>query len=93
MSKLLNIERVGGLAGFGGPHLKSVGSLDLASLPEHEQSAIEALFSQNWQAGPSSPDEFRYRLTRQTPNGAHTVEVPASAVPGAIESAVKDELA
>lgn len=92
MSKMLNIERVGGYAGFGGPHLKSAGSVDLASLPEHEQAAVDALFSQGWQAGPSSPDEFRYRLTRQTPTGEHTVEVPASAVPGSIESAVKDEL-
>ena len=92
MQKLLHIERVGGFGGFGGPHLKSRGSVDLTSLPAHEQAAIDALFAQGGTLGGTSSSDFRYRLTRQTPNGAHTVEVPASAVPGSISSAVKDEL-
>jgi hypothetical protein len=40
----LHIERVGGLAGFGGPHLKSRGELELSDLSPADKQAVEGLF-------------------------------------------------
>jgi hypothetical protein len=37
-------------------------------------------------------DSFRYRVTRDTPNGQETVEIPESAVPPELRDSVKDEL-
>lgn len=93
MAETIKIERVGGLGGFGlpGGKLRSFGQLDLANLPAHIQAAIDDLFNKT-PSGQHTPDAFRYRLTRSTPSGDHTVEVPESAVPEAVANAVKDEL-
>lgn len=93
MNGTLKIERLGGLAGFGLPQsrLRSVGQLDLSALPAHVLSAVDALFDRP-NDPQHSPDAFRYRLTRSTPAGEHTIEVPESAVPEAVSSAVQDEL-
>ena len=93
MADTIKIERVGGLGGFGlpGGKLRSFGQLDLANLPAHIQAAVEELFNKP-ASGQHMPDAFRYRLTRSTPSGEHTVEVPESDVPEAVANAVKDEL-
>ena len=93
MAGTIKIERVGGLGGFGlpGGKLRSFGQLDLANLPAHIQAAVEELFNKP-ASGQHMPDAFRYRLTRSTPSGEHTVEVPESDVPEAVANAVKDEL-
>ncbi|MGO7265020.1 protealysin inhibitor emfourin [Rhizobium leguminosarum] len=91
----LKIEKLGGLAGFGLPasRLKSVGRVDTEQLTEGDQAAVEALFvTGNSAHAPLSPDEFRYRITRETAGGAHTIEVPESAVPAALAASVTDEI-
>jgi hypothetical protein len=92
----IHVERIGGLANFGGAgsHIRSRGEIDVAALSAAEQRAVESLFQSRGQAKPSQlRDGFRYRLTRSTPSGIETVEVPEGAVPTAISQSVKDELA
>ena len=93
MAGLLKIERLGGFAGFGLPsgRVRSIGQLDLSALPSHLRAAIDALFDRP-PAPQHMPDAFRYKLTRTTPSGENTIEVPESAVPQAVADAVKDEL-
>lgn len=91
----LQIERIGGVAGFGGPHLKSRGELALSDLSPADRQAVEGLFSDPQKAMPTHPgeaDAFRYRITRQTAAGSQTIEVPGNAVPGVVRDSVKDVL-
>jgi hypothetical protein len=92
---ILQVERIGGLAGFGAgaSHLRSRGQVEVGTLSSQEREAIEALF----QSGPKTKDSkirdgFRYRISRTTPSGTETVEAAESAVPPAIARCVKDEL-
>jgi hypothetical protein len=89
----LEVERVGGFAGFGSPgsHLRSRGRIEAADLAPADRTAVEALFEAP-PPGDQTPDAFRYRLTRQTAHGPQTVEVPERHVPMAVRSIVKDEL-
>ncbi|HEY4079903.1 MAG TPA: protealysin inhibitor emfourin [Burkholderiaceae bacterium] len=95
----LQVERLGGLAGFGGSggRLRSHGEVAASALSARDQQAVHALFAQpsssSRPAPPSHPDGFRYRLTRQTPQGPQSVEVPEAHVPEAVRAVVKDELA
>jgi len=87
----LKIERVGGFAGFGGPHLKSRGEVALSDLSDADQKTVEALFADPKKvpaAHPGQADAFSYRITR----GATTIEVPEHAVPSTIKNSVKDVL-
>ncbi len=90
----LQIERIGGIAGFGGLHLKSRGQLALSDLSPADRRAVEDLFSNPQKAPvpPSEADAFRYRITRQTEEGPQTVEVSGNAVPDALKNSVKDVL-
>jgi hypothetical protein len=91
----LQIERIGGLAGFGGPHLKSRGELALSNLSPADRQAVEDLFSDPRKAVPAPPgeaDAFRYRITRQTAAGPQTIEVQGNAVPAALRDSVRDVL-
>ena len=91
----LKIERVGGLAGFGGPHLKSRGEVAHSDLSPADQKAVEALFADPKKVAPApagQADAFRYKITRQGPAGAQTIEVPEHAVPAALKNSVKDVL-
>jgi hypothetical protein len=88
----LRIERLGGFVGFGGPHLKSRGELALAELADADRRAIEELFANPPKAEPKSPHPVRYSITRQTPTGSETVNVPEDAVPPVIRDSVKDTL-
>ena len=89
----LTIERLGGFAGFGGPHLKSEGQLALADLSPDDRAKVEKLF----EIGSKPPvkktnDVFNYRITLQNDGRSQTVEVPESLVPAALISSVKDTL-
>lgn len=90
----LKIERVGGIAGFGlpGSHLKSRGEVAISDLSPAERSALEAFFDGKDTPAPPMPDAFRYRITRQTPKGSQTIEIPEDRVPTVIRNSVKDEL-
>ena len=94
MSKL-HVERIGGLAGFGGArsHLRSRGEVDLEMLSAEDQRAVESLFLSRGSAEPSQVrDGFVYRIARTTPGGVETIEVPEDVVPAAIRQCVKDEI-
>ena len=93
----LEIERLGGFAGFGGPGspLRSRGALTFAELTPHVRSKVDQLFDdpRSGAARQASPDEFRYRITRTTPQGAQTIEVPESVVPDELQASVTNDLA
>jgi len=86
----LSIERVGGLAGFGGPDAKirGRGCVDLDTLSAGDRAVVDALFTQPRREATPAPDTFRYKISR----GADAVEVPEGALPQAVVNAVKDEL-
>jgi hypothetical protein len=93
MAGTLKVERVGGLAGFGGPHLKSRGEIAVDSLAPADQARIDTLFTGGSKpAAAGTGDMFRYRLTRSTPKGEQTIEVPGAVVPAAVANSVKDVL-
>jgi len=92
---MLTIERVGGFAGFGpGSRIRSRGTHPFDKLSPTDQAKVEEWFRTRGQSAAAPPvaDAFRYRITRDTPNGQETVEVPESAVPPALRDSVKDEL-
>ena len=89
----LQIERLGGFAGFGGPHLKSRGELAVSDLSPADRQILEELFRDPQKAKPTHPgeaDAFRYRITRQSAGGTQTIEVPGNAVPSAVRDSVRD---
>jgi hypothetical protein len=97
----VKVERIGGLGGFGGAHLKSRGECRLADLSKAEQADIDALFSSTGKSAGKSRgmqdnaqmrDGFNYRISRETASGTETVEVPESRVPAALISSVKDTI-
>ena len=94
---ILKIERVGGLAGFGGPgaRIASRGELAASALSAEEHSALDALFQRyatGKKASRAAADGFRYRISRTGAQGAETIEVAESDVPAALVRCVKDGL-
>jgi hypothetical protein len=93
---LLHVERIGGLAGFGGAgsHVRSHGQVDEATLSASDKRTLAEVFCSQGKAKVSQiRDGFRYRISRITTAGTETVEVPESLVPKALIQSVKDELA
>jgi hypothetical protein len=90
----VEVERLGGLAGFGlpGSRLRSRGSMALADLSAADAKAVQALFGHPPPAHSPMPDGFRYRLTRQAGGVAHSVEVHEDALPAKLRDCVRDEL-
>jgi hypothetical protein len=91
---ILHVEKLGGLAGFGGIHarIRSRGQIDTAALSAADQKAVDSLF----QAGgasepPKGADGFRFRISRTTAAGTETIEAPETHVPAALASCAKDE--
>jgi hypothetical protein len=90
---ILKVERVGGFAGFGGPHLKSRGELAFSKLSPADQKAVEALFAGHGKTEDDAiPDGFIYRITRAVGGKPKTITAPESLVPMALQSSVKDML-
>jgi hypothetical protein len=92
---LIKIERVGGLAGFGGSgsKIKSRGEVSLAKLCVEDQLVVENLFNAKGKSKLSKlADGFCYKLTRTSKQGLQTIEVPEAQVPAAIAQCLKDEL-
>ena len=94
----LQIERIGGFAGFGGPHLKSRGELALSDLSVADRQAVEDLFSDPQKAeavpvAPGAADFYTYNITLQTAAGTRELkDVPGHVVPAALRDSVKDAL-
>ena len=85
---LIQVERLGGFAGFGQPGaaLRSHGTLRLAQLSPQAQATLAAWFDHPPPAPTVGNDDFTYRLTRQGPAGAQVVELPAALVPALLRS-------
>jgi hypothetical protein len=91
----LQIEKLGGLAGFGGPHLKSRGEVALSDLSPADRETVEGLFKNPDKIAPAprgEADAHRYKLSRQTATGPVEVEVPGHAVPSVLRDSVRDVL-
>lgn len=88
----VQIERVGGFAGFGGSHLKSKGDVSVSDLSAADRKRLDDLFESKAQAPQSKPDSFRYIITRQTSSGEQKIEVPEELVPVGLRNRVKDTL-
>ncbi|MCY1127947.1 hypothetical protein OU426_13865 [Frigidibacter sp. RF13] len=90
---VVDVERLGGFAGFGGPgaRIRSHGTMALSELSADDRARLEALVTEESPPLPM-PDEFLYRITRQTEAGSVTIEVPESRVPEALRACVRDEL-
>ena len=93
---LLQVERIGGLAGFGGTgaHVRSVGQLDTDTLSSEERCAVENLFKSKGKAKASQiRDGFRYRISRTSSGRTETIVASEMAIPISLAQCVKDELA
>lgn len=94
----LEVERLGGLAGLGGPgaRIRSTGRLQGRDLSSADRARLAALFGAAMP--PPEPrgaaDGFRYRLTLHRPgeDAPDIVEVPEAAVPPRVRDCVSDEL-
>ena len=72
----LKIERIGGLAGFGGKnsHLRSVGEISMDELSTADLKAVEGLFMSHGKVERSlNSDSFRYKISRMTANGMESI--------------------
>jgi hypothetical protein len=91
---ILHVEKLGGLAGFGGPRarIRSRGQVDTSALSAGDRKAVDALFQSRGVSEPSKgADEFRFRISRTTAAGTETIEAPETHVPAALASCVRDE--
>ncbi len=91
---ILQIEKLGGLANFGGANarIRSRGQLDTKALTKRDLLAVDSLFdSPSESKTPAVADGFRFRISRVTAAGTETVEVPESSVPATLASCVKDD--
>jgi hypothetical protein len=90
----LQVERIGGFAGYGlpGSHLKSRGELSMSELSPADLQAVEALFQRKSQPAAPKPDGFVYRITKKSGSDSQTIEVPEDSVPMVIRNSVKDTL-
>ena len=95
---ILHVEKLGGLANFGGLHarIRSRGQLDTAALSAKELKAVDRLFhaagtSEAPSATPAAADGFRFRISRSSAIGTETVEAHEARVPPALASCVRDE--
>jgi hypothetical protein len=92
---MLKIERIGGLAGFGGTksRLKSDGEMAFSALSPDDQQVVEAMFEAENEVGPSEMrDGFRYRVTRGGEAAGKTILVPEDKMPAALIACVKDRI-
>jgi hypothetical protein len=94
MSKL-KIERIGGLAGFGGENsrLRSHGEIDMDELSKEDKKVVEDLFvTQSKAESTLARDTFRYRISRVTSKGIESIEADEEKIPGTVRQCVRDEI-
>jgi hypothetical protein len=92
---ILKVERIGGLAGFGGARsrLKSDGEIAFSSLSLTDQKAVEALFKAGSKPPPSPMrDDFSYRVTRGDGAAGDTILVSEDRMPAVLIACVKDRI-
>jgi hypothetical protein len=90
----LTIERIGGIAGFGGlnSRLRSRGEIDTKDLSNEEKQTVEELFSsvKNTESS-NTADTFKYKISRMTSEGLESIEADEDKVPLSLIQSVKDE--
>ncbi|QKV53039.1 protealysin inhibitor emfourin [Comamonas antarctica] len=90
----IDIERYGGLAGYGmpGSRIRSRGYFMAQDLSAADQALLREIFLSPSEAPTWVRDAFRYHLTRQSDCGPQTVVVAESMVPEVLRDALHDEL-
>jgi len=90
----IDIERFGGLAGYGmpGSRIRSRGYVLAKDLNTADQALLREIFLSPAEAPTWVRDAFRYHLTRQSDCGPQTVIVAEAMVPEMMREAVHDEL-
>ena len=82
------IERRGGFAG-----LKASCSIDGDTLDPDDRETLETLLnSKEPLAGDPGADRYTYLVTRESPSGRTTREIPESVMPRAVASVVTTEI-
>jgi hypothetical protein len=82
------IERRGGFAG-----LKASCSIDGDTLDPDDRETLETLLnSKEPLAGDPGADRYTYLVTRESPSGRTTREIPESVMPSAVASVVTAEI-
>ena len=91
---VLTIERLGGLAGFGGPHLKSEGRLAFTrTCPPTIRQRSKAFHSGSQaELFRNTNDVFNYRSLARRSRRLQSIEVPESLRAETLRSSVKDTL-
>lgn len=90
----LKIERLGGFAGFGGPNsrIQSRGEIEMDQLSSDDKAAVNDLFASDDSGAKNvGADQFKYRITRTTPEGIETTEVHEEKIPHALKQTIRDE--
>ena len=84
----IKIKRSGGFTG-----LPASGKVDAGGLAPDEKAALDALFARKVPLPPApGADRFTYSVTRSTPQGTKTIDVPEHLLPASLKNAVKDQL-
>jgi hypothetical protein len=94
MSKL-TIERIGGLAGFGGAnsHVQSRGEIKIEELSKEDKKVVEDLFiSQSKRDSKMAMDTFRYKISRMTSVGIESIEAEEDKIPDIVKQCLRDEI-
>lgn len=94
MSKL-TIERIGGLAGFGGAnsHVQSRGEINIEELSKEDKKIVEDLFiSQSKIHSKIAMDTFRYKISRMTSKGIESIEAEEEKIPHIVRQCLRDEI-
>jgi hypothetical protein len=92
---MLKVERIGGLAGYGGAgsRLKSEGQMQFSTLSPADQKQVESMFKMRTKAGTSQVrDGFRYRISRGGGAAGDVIEVSEDKMPAALIACVKDRI-
>ena len=96
---LVRVERIGGVVGFGlaAGHLRSIGTIDTATLQPAEQKILDLLFSHHAQGKTAAHaglacDAFSYLLSRGSGAATETIEAAEAALPAAVVQCVRDEI-
>lgn len=90
----IDVERLGGLAGFGlpGARLRSRCTILAKDLRPADQAILRGIFLTLPKGPDQKRDAFRYRLTRQRGAESQTVVVAETEVPEAIRECLRDEI-
>lgn len=93
----LEIERLGGFAGIGGPgsHMRSRAVVRGSELSDEERKSVHALFKARTGVAPppqTGADRFRYRLKLDAGGSHSEIEVGEADLLASLQERVQDEL-